>query len=298
MTSFSRDDHPAVRLAPSADVARGAVKRQLQLEFAPDAHGRTYISRQFVAYPFHVCRALYNDPVSPELAALYIQSCSGGLYESDSLDIALDAKSGAAAHVTTQASTVVHTMPAGSATQHARIRAEAQSYFEYLPDPQILFPQSRLSSTIDVGLSQGAVVLVSDSFLMHDPEGAGRAFSSYLSEIKIEDDAGRRLSVDRMHLDGAVLQAHRPGIMGAFAAQGTLIAAGIGSFPKAAAQDLARLVPGDRTAAIGVSELPRSCGLVVRILASDGATLRKEMHGAWSALRLLIKGRRPPLERK
>jgi urease accessory protein len=297
MTSFSPSD-PAVGQPLIERKAQSRAKRQLELQFASDANGRTYIERQFAAYPFHVCRALYHDTACEGLATLYIQSCSGGLYEDDRLDITFEAKTAAAAHITTQASTVVHSMLAGSAAQHTSIRAGRQSYLEYLPDPQILFPHSRLNSTIHVALAGDAVVLVSDSFLTHDPTGAECAFTSYLSEIEIEDDAGRRLAIDRMQLDGSVLQPRYPGIMGTFVAQGTLIAAGIGSIPKTILADLAHLSRDNRVAAIGLSELPKSSGIIVRIIASDGATLRREMQGAWSAIRHLLKGCRSPHERK
>lgn len=289
MTSFSLGD----RLPESA---HGGASDRLVLQFSPDADGRTYISRQYVAYPFHVCRALYSDSACPELATVTIQSCSGGLYEGDRLEIEVEAKAGAAAHVTTQAATVVHSMPTGSAEQCTRIRAQSQSYVEYLPDPQILFPQSRLSSTIHIGVSSEAVVLVCDSFLMHDPKGAGRAFTGYMSEIQIEDDAGRRLAIDRMALDGATYEAHYPGVMSNFGAQGTMIAAGVGALPDTilAPDQLGH----DSNFSIGFSRLPRSAGIVVRILAADGAILRREMHSVWSALRRSLKGSNAPPQRK
>ena len=293
MTSYSLNDGPPAQVLPVIGSAPGRARDQLMLQFSPDADGRTYISRQYVAYPFHVCRALYNDSAFPDLTTLTIQSCSGGLYEEDRLDITVEAKPRAAAHVTTQASTVVHSMPTGMATQCARIRAEAQSYLEYLPDPQILFPQSRLRSTVQIGISAGAIVLVSDSLMMHDPTGAGRAFTSYMSEIQIEDDSGRRLAIDRMTCDGATYRSRYPGVMGAFGAQGTIIAASIGALPNTFIADLSQLIQNRENSAIGVSQLPKSSGILVRILASDGATLRREMRNAWSAFRFLLKGSRP-----
>ena len=57
----------------------------------------------------------------PGLATLYVQSCSGGIYEDDRLDLTLATAQGAEAHVSTQAATVVHSMPSGSASQRVRI---------------------------------------------------------------------------------------------------------------------------------------------------------------------------------
>jgi len=296
MTSFSLVDRPPAKISPDLATARGRASDRLQLQFSADADGRTFLSRQYVAYPFHICRALYSDASSPELATVTIQSCSGGLYEEDRLDMEVEARAGAAAHLTTQAATVVHSMPSGSAVQSTRIRAEPRSYLEYLPDPLILFPQSSLVSTINLRVSAGAVVLVSDSFLMHDPIGAGRAFATYMSEIQIEDETGRLLAIDRMAIDGATYSSRYPGVMNDFGAQGTMIAAGTCAIPECIA-GLDR-IGADRGVAIGVSRLPNSAGIIVRILASDGAALRREMHYVWSAFRRALKGGEPAPQRK
>ena len=97
---------------------------KLELAFAADGNGRSYLQRQYASYPFHVCRALYQDRDHPGLATLYVQSCSGGIYEDDRLDLTLTTGQGAEAHVSTQAATVVHSMPSGSASQRMRIQCE------------------------------------------------------------------------------------------------------------------------------------------------------------------------------
>ena len=200
---------------------------KLDLEFAADADGRSYLRRQYAGYPFHVCRALYQDRDHPGLATLYVQSCSGGIYEDDRLDLTLATAQGAEAHVSTQAATVVHSMPSGSATQRVRIQCEGGSYLEYLPDPQILFPGSRCRSEIAVRLGGDAVALVSDFFLTHDPSGRDGKFASYFSEIVVEDETGKALAIDRLKVDGQAFRDSCPGISGRFKAQGTMIVAGL-----------------------------------------------------------------------
>ena len=72
------------------------------------AGGRTVLRRQHVGYPFHVTRAFQLDRMRPDLATLYLQSASGGLYAADRLALDLVVGAGAALNLTTQASTVVH----------------------------------------------------------------------------------------------------------------------------------------------------------------------------------------------
>ena len=170
-----------------------------------------------------------------------MQSCSGGVYEDDRLDLTLATAQGAEAHVSTQAATVVHSMPSGSATQRVRIRCEGGSYLEYLPDPQILFPGSRFRSELAVRLGGDAVALVSDSFLSHDPAGRDDKFSAYFSEIVIENEAGKALAIDRLKVDGQAFRDSCPGISGRFQAQGTMIVAGLDLASRAVTGELHKI---------------------------------------------------------
>ena len=282
----------------SSGAGRSLVSGKLDLEFAADADGRTYVRRQFAGYPFHVCRALFQDRDHPSLATLYVQSCSGGIYEDDRLDLMLGTARGAEAHVSTQAATVVHSMPSGSATQRVRIQCEGGSYLEYLPDPQILFPDSRFRSEVVVSLGRDAVALASDSFLCHDPSGRDGKFASYFSEIVVEDETGKALAIDRMKVDGQAFRDSCPGISGCFAAQGTMIVAGLDFSASAVAGELHKVRLDRDVAAIGCSRLPTSAGLLVRVLAADGAALKLALHQVWCAARLALKGSRPVERRK
>jgi urease accessory protein len=274
------------------------VSGRLDLAFAADGEGRTYLRRQYAGYPFHVCRALYQDRDQPGLATLYVQSCSGGIYEDDRLDVTLSTAQGAEAYVSTQAATVVHSMPSGRASQRVRIACEGGSYLEYLPDPQILFPGSRCRSEIAVRLSGNAVAVVSDAFLCHDPAGRNEMFSAYFSEIVVENEAGKTLAVDRLKIDGQAFRESCPGTSGSFAAQGTMIIAGLDFASRAVADELQKIKLDRDEAVIGFSQLPNSAGVLVRVLAADGAALKLALHQAWCAARLALKGSVPVERRK
>ena len=281
-----------------ARLGRKLVAGRLDLAFAADGGGRTYLARQYANYPFHVCRALYQDAEHPGLATLYLQSCSGGLYEDDRLDMRIEIAEGAEAHVSTQGPTIVHTMLSGSARLDARIVGAPRSYLEYLPDPQILFPGSRCASRIAVSLSGDALALVSDSFLGHDPDGRGQTFYNYASEIVIANEGGRVLAVDRLRVNGDSFGGACPGISGSYAAQGTMIVAGLALPSPALAESLRDIRTGRNEAAIGVSELPKSTGVILRLLAADGASLKRAMASAWSMARMVLKGALPVERRK
>lgn len=277
---------------------RRTVSGRLDLAFECDADGRTYLGAQYACHPFHVCRAHYHDSELPGLATLYVQSCSGGLYEHDSLDITLKAAPGAHAHVSTQAATVVHSMPEGRADQRAIIVSQPGAYLEYLPDPQVLFPRSRCRSSIDVTIAEGAVAMVSDAFLAHDPEGEGGSFDHYASEIVIRSAAREVLAIDRLLISGGAAARSPAGIFGHFGAQGTLIVACPGLIAVALVTRLQSLQFDYTETAIGASLLPKSAGVIVRVLAADGAALKHGMHVAWCAARMVLKGTEPAERRK
>jgi urease accessory protein len=282
----------------SSASGRRLVSGRLELAFAIDADLRTYLRRQYAGYPFHVCRVQYQDKECPGLATLYVQSCSGGVYEDDRLDLILSIAEGAEAHVSTQAATIVHGMPAGSAKQGVRIECENGSYLEYLPDAQILFTHSSWRSEIAVRLCGNAIALVSDSFLSHDPTGRNETFSAYFNEIVIEDAAGEALAIDRLKVDGQAFRESRPGISGSFAAQGTMIIAGLDFASSAVADELQKIKLDRDEAVIGSSQLPKSAGILVRVLAKDGSALKRVMHMVWCAVRFSLKGSLPAARRK
>ena len=271
---------------------------RLELVFAPDAAGRSFLSRQFASYPFHICRVQYLDAELPEMASLYLQSSAGGLFAGDRLDVSIICKPNAMAHVTTQASTIAYRMPDGEACQRTVLEVGAGGLLEYLPDPVILFPQARLDNRLSLKLASNATIIVADAFLSHDPGGADRPFGVFSNETEITDAAGRRLVLDRFHTSGAARRAGNVGIMGAYGMQATILAA---STAVPAGSLLAAFRAGlvDTPSVYGAaSTLPNDCGAWVRLLADDGAVLKDAVTKLWMALRREITGRTPALRRK
>ena len=116
--------------------------------------------------------------------------------------------------------------------------------------------------------------------------------------VAIENEPGRVLAIDRLRVDGSDFRDACPGISGSYTAQGTMIVAGL-ALPLPALAEALRGIGLDRNEAeIGVSELPRSAGLIVRVLAADGAALKRAMSFAWCAARRVLKGSAPSERRK
>ncbi len=232
------------------------------------------------------------------MASLYLQSSAGGLFAGDDLGVSIVCKPNAAAHVTTQASTIVYRMPDGEACQRTVLEVGAGGFLEYLPDPVIMFPQARLHNRLGLKLASDSTAIVVDAFLSHDPGGAQQPFGLYNSETEITDATGRRLVLDRFHTTGAACRAGNVGVMGAYGMQATILAASTAVTPQAL---LAALRDGleDMPAVYGAaSTLPNDCGAWVRLLADDGAVLKAAVVKLWMALRREITGQAPAPRRK
>ena len=107
-----------------------------------------------------------------------------------------------------------------------------------------------------------------------------------------------RLAIDRLKVDGQAFRELCPGISGRFAAQGTLIVAGLDFSASDVAGALHKIRLDHDVAVIGSSPLPNSAGLLVRVLAADGAALKLALHQAWCAARVILKGSMPVERRK
>ncbi|WP_342153229.1 urease accessory protein UreD [Methylorubrum sp. SB2] len=232
--------------------------------------GATVLTRQHVPYPFHVTRVFRLHPEAPDLASLYLQSASGGLYRSDHLTLSIEARPGARAFVTTQAGTVVHRGGPLPTRQDTRVRVGSDAFLAYTPDPLILFPGANLSIATEMEVAPGARAILTESVACHDPAGSGLPFERLTMSLRIADPSGRVLVRERSAIDGpAFTDANAP--LGAHRAYGTMILIGP-----------AELLPAPRTfqseadaagCLAGASPLPNGAGLGLRLLAPDGGRL-------------------------
>ena len=268
-----------------------------ELTFARDPVGRTYLRRQYVSYPYHVCRPLTfaGDPAG--MITLYLQSCAGGIFRDDRLREHIVVEPGTAAHVTTQASTIVHSMDRGTARQEVVIEADADSLIEVLPDPFILFPESRFASSVRVRAHDTATIIVADSFICHDPTASGAMFDWFHGDLTVENSDGVVLALDRFRVTGDVVAGGAPGITGRFAAQGSLFVVSRLK-PDTFLEALRQALSGIADVYAGASLLPAACGAWMRIMAPDAVALRAAMTAGWQAARSAVTGQVPAPRRK
>ncbi|WP_430434429.1 urease accessory protein UreD [Methyloversatilis sp.] len=285
-------------LRPSAHerMPPAEVRPCVDLAFARDATGRSYLGRQYVGYPVHVGRALYVDGSAPDLCVVYLQSVSGGLFEHERLASRIEVGQGARAHIATPASTIVHAMQGGSAVQRTRLVVQPGALLEYMPAPLILFPGSHMVSDIDVTMADGALVVVADSFLPHDPAGEQRSFAWLESTMTVRDGNGQLLARERMCIDGGNWLSGNAGANAGLRMHGSLWL--LGGSADAELLHALRALPEVEGALAGASLLPNAAGIVFRALAADAVRLERIMHAAWVAARTHHTGSAPALRRR
>jgi urease accessory protein len=242
------------------------------------AGGRTILRRQHVGYPLHVTRAFYLDRARPDLATLYLQSASGGLYAGDRLKLSLDVGTGATLNLTTQASTVVHDGRGIGSVQHQSIAVKDGAFCAVVSDPYVLFPSADMRIRTTAEVAAGGVLVLVDGFAVHDPQERGRIFARFSTATRIVRPDGALLLSDRGSIVGDELSA-RCGTLGGMAAAATVLV----------------IAPPDRLAGIaeieaaadgcgclaGASAAPNGAGLAMRLMAPDGGALARGIEAAF-----------------
>jgi urease accessory protein len=257
--------------------------------------GRTMLSRQHLPYPFHATRLFYLDRERPEIATLYLQSASGGLYRGDSVALSIIADAHSAAHITTQASTIVHRTHQRRVIQRTHIDIGEHAFAAVTPEPLVLFPDAEICCTTDVTLADMGRAILIDGFAHHDPAGNDGPFDCYSNAVTVRNDAGAVLLTDRGSLAGdLMLGATSP--LGPFRAAGTLLVLGPGSERCDAGMLESRLAAfGCLT---GISKLPNDSGIGGRILAVNGGALARGVEAAFAVAFEALLGVPPARRRK
>ena len=272
--------------------ASGQVKATLQFH---RGGGRTVLAHQHVPYPFHATRPFYLDRKRPEIATLYLQSASGGLYRGDDVALSIVAGPHAAVHVTTQAATIVHKTHKRAVAQTTRIAIGEHSFVAMTPDPLVLFPGAEICCTTEVTLAAAGCAILTDSLAHHDPQGTARPFERYSNAIIVRNESGRVFLCDRGSLAGELMLGPASPL-GPFRAVGTLLVLGRGAQRCDADVLEGRLT--DVGCVAGISKLPNDAGIGGRVLAANGGTLARGLEAAFAIAFEALIGVPPAHRRK
>ena len=248
--------------------------------------------------PLLVQRALYWDEEMPELPICMITSVGGGTLQGDRLTIVVDVDEGACAHVTTQGATRIHAMDSNHAAQLQQLTVGDDAYLEFLPDVTIPYRGARYVSRTKVVAAPSATVLVAETVMAGRKHHCGERFRyqvlSLATEVVRAD--GTPVFTEKLLIEPARRSPDLPGVMQHFDAFGNLLIL----TPAATADRIVARVPPqfDLTEGLasGLSRLPNSAGLMLRVVGTESHQVRSRMREVWQVVREEAVGRTLPAE--
>lgn len=280
---------------------RGTVSQTglLDLRFAVDGRGRTYLAKRAHRYPMHFTVPLYVDPYRSGMAFVYIQNPSGGIFGDDCLTMDIDVQESAEAHLTTPAATKLYNMEGRKATQAAKIHLHSGSYFEYIPDSIIPQVGSHFEQELSFYLEEGAS-FISTEMVAPGRLASGEAFEyeRLLLKTSVHNSQGE-LCADTLLLEpDRWPDSRRGGLLGPYTYLATLLAVAPHMDSAALADSLDERVRDDSDALASAGALPSGAGAMVRILANSSPAATSALHEAWVGARKVLLGAPPPRRRK
>lgn len=273
--------------APRLQRANGA----LTLRFVAQDGGATRLADLYQSDP---CRALLPSPDPGEPITAVLITTAGGLTGGDRLKLAVTVDAGAAVLCTPQAAEKIYRSPDDSAAGiDLSLDVAAGAMLEWLPQEMILFDGARLNRQIGISVKPDSRLLAGDIAVFgRTARGERFASGSLFDRWQVRRD-GRLVWTDATRLDGdttAVLD-HPAGFAGA-AAHAVILYQG----PDAAGlrDRLRGLETHEAGCEWGVTVIDGL--LLVRLLDTDAARLRRQFARLWSSLRSGL-GLRPAMPR-
>jgi urease accessory protein len=287
--AVSRPEHALTR--PRADGL-------LELVADVAADGRTYLAERRQRFPLRMTTPLYLDPDRPEMAFVYVQNPTGGLFEGDDHLISLSARHGALVHLTTQAASKAYRSAEGQARQRVELAVSAGAFVEYVPDPLIPHAGARFQQELVASVESGGALIVAET-VAPGRVAFGEAFdyTSLSLSTRISRDADET-AFDALVLEPGELDPRRPGVLGRYSYLASLFAVASLGDHEALARSIAGAVEHEPDCLVGVAELPSGLGVLVRMLAHSGIVSQRVLRKVWTQARLALLGAEPPQRRK
>lgn len=297
MTSLS-----ALSSSPNGPSMMSGPHLSMRVACSKEKPGTSFIAQQYATYPFRLSGNLRLDPTDLQWVYAYIMNAGPGILSGDDLRLTVEVGDRASLYLTDQSATKVHSKPAGgeSAQVHVSLQVGAGAYFEYVPEPIILFSDAMLTQHMQVILHpQGRLVLSEIIVPGRMARGEFYDFERYQSRLRVQRPTGEVCFADNLRLVGKSNRfKHSPFLTGG-PLMGNFIAVVPGIDLRLLVQALETFpltrdgaLPKDRLQACS-SRLPGCQGLLVRALATQSSDLKAYQHHLLTCVRQLTG--QPPL---
>lgn len=210
-----------------------------------------------------------SGPV-PEVVFL---NTSGGLTGGDVLDLSLDLGPGVRLSAATQTAERAYASNQGAAQVRVTAKVGAGGRLDWLPQETILFEASHLTRRTVIDLDMGASCLTSEMLVLGRTAMSEVVHAAHLTDHRMIRRQGRPVWAETFRIAPDILsRRHSPALLDGANALGVVALVAQGAEDAAAPLLNLPAVPGARLAASGWDG---RC--LVRVLAPDGLTLRKQM---------------------
>ncbi|HEX5146938.1 MAG TPA: urease accessory protein UreD [Conexibacter sp.] len=282
-------DAPALARAGAREALGAREERgALELRFRPGPRGRTELAQRRQRFPLRMTVPFHLDPAIPEMAWVYVQNPTGGVFAGDRLELAVHAEPESRVHLTTQSATKLYRMEAGGeAHQRVRLDVGAGAYVENMPDALIPQAATRYRQRTEVDLAEGAAC-ISGETLAPGRRAHGERFAYGLVELSTAvRRAGRELCVETLRFEPPRGRPDRAGVLAGGDYLVTLFALAPERDADALAAALdAALVGLGRVGVRGAAgTLPSGAGARAIALAPDAPAAERALRAAWGAAR-------------
>jgi urease accessory protein len=276
----------------------GDVAGELHLAMVRDPSGRTVLRERRQRFPLRTTVPFYLDEKAGDMAFVYVQNPTGGVFGGDRLHTVLTCGRGTRVHLTTQSATKVYRTEGPAARQEIRLQLSEGAYVEHIPDTLIPQAGADYEQITRVELAPGAVLITAET-VAPGRVGCGERFAYrrlVLETLACRDDD--ELFAERLRLEPARVRPDRPGMLGGWDYLVCLTVLAPERDGAALADAIDAELASRRDVCGAAGELPRGAGAFARVLAPDAVSAAEVMRCAWAVARRYLLGIPPPVRRK
>jgi urease accessory protein len=289
---------PSEKVSTIAPPAPGQHEGLLELRLSRDPEGRSALVARRQRFPLRTTMPFYLDRGAPDMAFIYVQNPTGGVFAGDRLLTHVTAEPGVRMHLTTQSATKLYRSDHGEARHEMRFDLAPGAYVENIPDPLIPHAGARYRQRTRVELAEGAT-LVTAEIIAPGRRARGERFDYELVELATEVRRnGRELCAERLRLEPARARPDRPGLLGEADYLVSLLVLAPESDAASLAGAIDAVLAGERDIRGAAGELPRGAGTLARMLAPDATSAHRSLSRVWATVRLTLTGLPLPARRK
>jgi urease accessory protein len=270
----------------------------LDLEFTRNVFGRTVLRARKQRFPLRTTTPFYLDAAAPDMAFVYVQNPTGGVFGGDRLLTRLNTDVGARVHLTTQSATKLYRTDAHEARQELHFELAAGAYVESMPDALIPHAGSRYRQHTCVTMRDGAI-FVGGETIAPGRRAFGERFAYEMLELTIEVALnGREICAETLRFEPGRALPNRAGVLG----DRDYLISMLVIAPERDAAALAAAIDGELADADAIrgaaGELPNGAGAVVRMFAPCASAADRALRCGWGAARRALLGLPLPERRK